>query len=136
VPSSPGSRTLQPSPPPPPYAAGDHQSYESDISGVPNDEPEVEWPVRHRYSWQLGVMDGQLAEHRSLVHSRLGGRRAARRQEMTGAKDRGCRCPRLAGMTSPDLSSGTKEARAGQMAMGGGTITTSETAAMALGNSG
>ncbi|RLN08018.1 hypothetical protein C2845_PM11G16480 [Panicum miliaceum] len=36
-----------------------HQSYESDISGVPNDEPDVEWPVRHRYSWRLGVMDGQ-----------------------------------------------------------------------------
>ncbi|RLM79466.1 hypothetical protein C2845_PM12G16810 [Panicum miliaceum] len=103
-----------------PPGSPSHQSYESDISGVPN----VEWPVHHRYSWQLGVMDGQLAEHRPLVHSCLGGRRAARRLEMTGAKYRGCRCPRLAGMTSTDPSSGTKEDRAGQMAMGGGRITT------------
>ncbi|CAL4896611.1 unnamed protein product [Urochloa decumbens] len=49
-----------------------HRSFESDISGTPNDEPEIQWPVRHIYVWHLGHKDGELVERRISVHDRLG----------------------------------------------------------------
>lgn len=33
------------------------KSYESDISGIPSDSPDVECPVKHVFSWRLGVPD-------------------------------------------------------------------------------
>ncbi|CAL4930149.1 unnamed protein product [Urochloa decumbens] len=52
-----------------------HRSSDSDISGTPNDEPEIQWPVSHRYVWHLGHKDGELVERRISVHDRLGPRR-------------------------------------------------------------
>ncbi|CAL5025649.1 unnamed protein product [Urochloa decumbens] len=50
-------------------------SFESDISGLPNDEPMVEWPLRHKFVWHLGQPDALPEPPRASVHSRLGGRR-------------------------------------------------------------
>ncbi|CAO2185328.1 unnamed protein product [Urochloa humidicola] len=52
-----------------------HRSLDSDISGIPNQEPGIQWPVRHRYVWHLGHKDGELVERRASVHDRLGPRR-------------------------------------------------------------
>ncbi|KAF8653172.1 hypothetical protein HU200_062621 [Digitaria exilis] len=41
----------------------------------PADDPITEWPVRHRFDWQLGQPDAIPHPSRTSVHSRLGGRR-------------------------------------------------------------
>lgn len=47
-------------------------SYESEISGIPDDESEMEWPILHRFSWTLGVPDDSPIHQRQSVHDRLG----------------------------------------------------------------
>jgi hypothetical protein len=49
-----------------------NQSYQSDVSGIPDDSFEEEWPVRHRFSWYNGVPDGQFIP-RTSVHDRIRG---------------------------------------------------------------
>lgn len=44
-------------------------------SGAPDDEPTAQWPVVHRFSWSLGVRDGDRPQRRVSAHDRLGGRR-------------------------------------------------------------
>ncbi|KAG2573650.1 hypothetical protein PVAP13_7KG268510 [Panicum virgatum] len=52
------------------------RSYESETSGIPDDSLDDEWPVKHRFSWQLGVPDRGQSPPRVPVHDRLGaGRR-------------------------------------------------------------
>jgi len=55
-----------------------YHSYASVRSGIPDDEPEVEWPLQHRFVWQLGVPDGYPVQKRVPVHERLGERRRDR----------------------------------------------------------
>nr|TKW39904.1 hypothetical protein SEVIR_1G210300v2 [Setaria viridis] len=55
-----------------------HASYESAISGIPDDDLEEEWLMRHFFSWIPGVPDGErLPIHggRVPVCDRLGGHR-------------------------------------------------------------
>jgi hypothetical protein len=53
----------------------EHRSMDSDISGIPDDELEEEWPEKLRFVWRLGVPDRRPSpERRVLVHERLGGR--------------------------------------------------------------
>nr|TKW29672.1 hypothetical protein SEVIR_3G411800v2 [Setaria viridis] len=62
-----------------------HASYESDISGIPDEEPEEEWPVCHHFAWYPGVPDGErlpIMGDRVSVHARLGGTEIARRREV------------------------------------------------------
>jgi hypothetical protein len=53
-----------------------HKSMASDTSGLPDEELEEEWPVKHRYVRRLGVPDRRpLPERRRVsVYERLGGR--------------------------------------------------------------
>ena len=51
------------------------QSYESETSGIPDESLDEEWPVKHYFSWQLGVPDIGMSPRRVLVHERLGGAR-------------------------------------------------------------
>ncbi|CAN6229270.1 unnamed protein product [Urochloa humidicola] len=56
-------------------SAHPRRSVDSPISGVPDEELESNWPVRHPLPWSLGVPDGVgRTEHRVSVHDRLGGR--------------------------------------------------------------
>lgn len=48
-------------------------SFQSGTSGIPDEELEVEWPVRYSFLWRLGFEDGR-APPRMSVHDRLGGR--------------------------------------------------------------
>ncbi|CAO2200687.1 unnamed protein product [Urochloa humidicola] len=50
-------------------------SYESDTSGLPGDDPMVQWPARHYYTWHFGQPDALPDPPRAPVHTRLGGRR-------------------------------------------------------------
>ncbi|KAG2593804.1 hypothetical protein PVAP13_5NG012638 [Panicum virgatum] len=54
------------------------RSYESDTSGIPDGSLEDEWPVRHNFSWRLGVPDRGRSPRRATVHERLGGFRRDR----------------------------------------------------------
>ncbi|KAG2640579.1 hypothetical protein PVAP13_2KG100016, partial [Panicum virgatum] len=49
------------------------KSYGSDISGIPADSSGGEWPVKHYFSWCLGVPDRRRSLPRVPVHERLGG---------------------------------------------------------------
>lgn len=51
----------------------DYSPYKNNISGVPTDELEEEWPVRHHFMWHHGFVDGCPTISRASVHSRLGG---------------------------------------------------------------
>ncbi|RLN33881.1 hypothetical protein C2845_PM03G24540 [Panicum miliaceum] len=52
------------------------RSEDSATSGLPSEESGSEWPVNYRYSWALGVKDGEVfVPQRQSVHDRLGGRR-------------------------------------------------------------
>ncbi|CAN6233635.1 unnamed protein product [Urochloa humidicola] len=46
--------------------------YASDTSGIPADEPMLQWPERHYFDWQLGQPDALPAPPRPSIHSRLG----------------------------------------------------------------
>ncbi|CAL5086217.1 unnamed protein product [Urochloa decumbens] len=59
----------------PPSRSPSRGSFESDISGIPNDEPMVEWPMKHYFDWHLGQPDAIPDPSRASVHFRLGGRR-------------------------------------------------------------
>ncbi|CAN6171841.1 unnamed protein product [Urochloa humidicola] len=60
---------------PPSNSSGRH-SFESDISGIPRDDPYVpEYPAKFDYKWYLGFRDGDRPR-RASVHDRLGARRA------------------------------------------------------------
>ncbi|CAN6241913.1 unnamed protein product [Urochloa humidicola] len=54
------------------------RSYDSPISGIPDEELEESWPGSHPFPWSLGVPDGvsrqSPAPRRISVHDRLGGR--------------------------------------------------------------
>ncbi|RLN33559.1 hypothetical protein C2845_PM03G14920 [Panicum miliaceum] len=50
-----------------------HRSEHNDTSGLPSDEPETEWPVHYRYSWTLGVKDGEADGRFFSSSSRTGG---------------------------------------------------------------
>ncbi|KAG2608099.1 hypothetical protein PVAP13_4NG286300 [Panicum virgatum] len=54
------------------------KSYASVSSGIPDETVEDEWPVKRKFSWQLGVKDGQHVPWRISVHGRLGERRRDR----------------------------------------------------------
>ncbi|CAN6233359.1 unnamed protein product [Urochloa humidicola] len=62
----------------PPSARSPRRSYDSPISGIPDEELEESWPGRHPFPWSLGVSDGVSrqppASRRTSVHDRLGGR--------------------------------------------------------------
>ncbi|RCV45303.1 hypothetical protein SETIT_9G443100v2 [Setaria italica] len=49
-----------------------YQSYESNISGLLDDELEREWPTRHRFVWHYSVPDGGATGWRVAVHECLG----------------------------------------------------------------
>jgi hypothetical protein len=51
-----------------------HKSMTSDTCGIPDDELEEEWPVKHRFTWRLGEPDRRPApaRRRVPVHERLG----------------------------------------------------------------
>jgi hypothetical protein len=53
-----------------------HRSMDSDTSGLPDEELEEEWPVKHSFVWRLGEPDRRpVPERRRVpVHERLGGR--------------------------------------------------------------
>ncbi|KAG2637156.1 hypothetical protein PVAP13_2NG502806, partial [Panicum virgatum] len=55
-----------------------YRSYDSGVSGIPDDVPEVEWPVQHHFDWRLGVPDGYPVQRRVPVHEHLGERRRDR----------------------------------------------------------
>ncbi|KAF8718507.1 hypothetical protein HU200_025278 [Digitaria exilis] len=58
-------------------ASPERQSFHSAISGVPDDEVTVEWPVRICFNWSLGYIDGLgpvQRPRRVSAHQRLGGR--------------------------------------------------------------
>ncbi|CAN6204356.1 unnamed protein product [Urochloa humidicola] len=59
----------------PPSNTTSRRSFESDISGVPNDETTREWPEKHSFIWHLGTPDALPDPPRASVHSRLGARR-------------------------------------------------------------
>ncbi|CAN6350866.1 unnamed protein product [Urochloa humidicola] len=59
----------------PPPCSPSRGSFESDRSGIPTDEPMVQWPMRHNFDWQLGQPDALPEPPRMSVHSRLGDRR-------------------------------------------------------------
>ncbi|CAN6210597.1 unnamed protein product [Urochloa humidicola] len=59
----------------PPSNTSSRRSFESDISGVPNDETTREWPEKHSFIWHLGTPDALPDPPRASVHSRLGARR-------------------------------------------------------------
>ncbi|CAN6167185.1 unnamed protein product [Urochloa humidicola] len=51
------------------------QSFDSDISGIPCDEPlSPECPAKFDYTWHLGFSDGERPARRPSVYDRLGGR--------------------------------------------------------------
>ncbi|CAL5018605.1 unnamed protein product [Urochloa decumbens] len=50
-------------------------SYESDTSGLPYEEPSLQWPRRHTFNWHLGQPDALPDPPRASVHTRLGSRR-------------------------------------------------------------
>jgi hypothetical protein len=59
------------------------RSYHSDTSGLPDDDVDSDWPIRHPFVWRLGVPNGGDDERRVRVHDRLGSRvRTTRRQEV------------------------------------------------------
>ncbi|RLM93577.1 hypothetical protein C2845_PM08G09800 [Panicum miliaceum] len=49
-----------------------NQSYQSDVSGIPDESFEEEWPIRHCFAWYNGVRDGQFIP-RTLMHDHIGG---------------------------------------------------------------
>ncbi|KAF8768688.1 hypothetical protein HU200_007242 [Digitaria exilis] len=68
------------------------RSYDSALSGLPQDEVEKAWPTRHRFLWHLGVPDGSQ-QHRPPIHERLGGRRDRSPPPRDGHVDHGRRGP-------------------------------------------
>jgi len=64
------------------------KSYESETSGIPDESLDDEWPVKHRFSWQLGVPDRGRSPPRVPVHERLGaGRRDRSPDRGAGGRD-------------------------------------------------
>lgn len=61
-------------------SSSSHDSYESAISGIPDNGLEEEWPARHFFSWIPGVPDGE----RLLIH----GGRVSARDRLGGRRDR------------------------------------------------
>jgi len=66
-----------------------YQCYESAVSGIPDDEPEVDWPVHHLFVWRLGVPDGYPVQRRVPVQEHLGERRRDRSPPGGGRGGRG-----------------------------------------------
>ncbi|KAG2635962.1 hypothetical protein PVAP13_2NG370400 [Panicum virgatum] len=48
------------------------KSSDSATSGLPDESLEAEWPVKHFFSWRLGVPDRARSPRRVTVHDRLG----------------------------------------------------------------
>ncbi|CAL4993205.1 unnamed protein product [Urochloa decumbens] len=62
-------------------ASSTHRSFDSPISGHPDEELEEEYPVKYPFKWRLGVPDGGhrvLEQRRVSVHDRLGDRNGDR----------------------------------------------------------
>ncbi|KAG2535828.1 hypothetical protein PVAP13_9NG134473 [Panicum virgatum] len=62
------------------------QSFERETSGISDDSLDVEWPVKHKFVWRLGVSDRRRSPPRRVsVHERLGDRRRDRSPPGGGA---------------------------------------------------
>ncbi|CAN6312545.1 unnamed protein product [Urochloa humidicola] len=59
----------------PPARSPSRRSFDSDISGIPCNESTEQWPMRHKFDWQLGQPDALPEPPRMSVHARLGVRR-------------------------------------------------------------